>query len=459
MLRNKIKNFRSIGIGLLASASIFSFTTTSFGLERTLEDIDYSKNGSINCEDLFYISNHWNGNREEEKSSEELIYLIENWKSEYELPTRTLTATQTSTFTPTFTNTNSFTSTNTETSTLIPTSIATKTNTITSTLTETSTLINTETPTLSSTKTNTITNTPTKFSTSTPTNTPTLTSTPTPYFTAIPLEIRMVDIPGLPKNARKMKMIKIPSGEFIMGGLPNEQYADDWDYPQHNVIINYNFYLGETEVTQAQWFSVMGKWPSKSSPSERYGIGDNNPIYFVSWKEAKDFMNELNKLGQGNFRFPSEAEFEYAHRSRTTTRFFFGDSLDCVDRIYLSNGQGWDDVCEDCPDELGGTRADYAWSCFNSNKTQEVGRKIFNQFGLYDISGNVSEWCEDSFHLSYDGAPNNGSAWVDPEATDTSFRVNKGGAFNFSPLYLRSAKRMAGKGALQDVGFRVVSDE
>src|SRR3990167_5098919 len=273
-----MKKLRNIGIGLLASAGIFTTSLPSSGLERTLQNIDYSKNGRIEQEDLLYLSNHWKGTGNQEKSPEELIYFIDNWKNEYELDTPTPTITKTSTPTQSITYTSTPTLTPTETNTI----------TYTPTLSPTPTLTLSQTTTRIPTKTNTptITNTPTLTPTLTYTYTPTLTSTPTPFYTPIPFVSFEVNMPGLPEDARKMKMIKIPTGSFMMGAMPDENpnFTDNWDYPQHQVNIKYDLYIQETETTQAQWYAVTGAWPTRKSPSEKYGIGNNYPIYGAIWK-------------------------------------------------------------------------------------------------------------------------------------------------------------------------------
>ena len=493
-----MKKLRNIGIGLLASAGIFTTSLPSSGLERTLQNIDYSKNGRIEQEDLLYLSNHWKGTGNQEKSPEELIYFIDNWKNEYELdtptptitktstPTQSITYTSTPTLTPTETNTITYTPTlsptptltlsqtptRTSTNTLSQTPTPTKTNTDTFTPTNTLTLIPTPTQTFTKTntriptKTNTptITNTPTLTPTLTYTYTPTLTSTPTPFYTPIPFVSFEVNMPGLPEDARKMKMIKIPTGSFMMGAMPDENpnFTDNWDYPQHQVNIKYDLYIQETETTQAQWYAVTGAWPTRKSPSEKYGIGNNYPIYGAIWKEAKDFTLKLSQITGLNFRLPSEAEFEYAHRANTTTRYFFGNSQNCVEREFIYDDEGnildWEDPCEDCSADTGGTRADYSWNCYNTNKSQEVGTKMYNQFGLFDMAGNVSEWCLDSFYWTYEGAPTDGSPWINPADNEYAARVTKGGNFNLNSLFGRIPKRMGGAGPWEDIGFRTVMD-
>jgi len=163
------------------------------------------------------------------------------------------------------------------------------------------------------------------------------------------------------------------------------------------------------------------------------GIGDNYPAYSINWDDAKNFITALNthidNTGQGalTVRLPSEAEWEYACRAGTQTRFFFGDSL---------IGASGNDDCED-----DGLRSQYMWYCGNNSPygSKPVGTKLSNQFGLYDMSGNVFEWCEDDWHGSYNDAPVNGSAWVDnPRA---SCRVLQGGDWSDLAAHCRSAFR------------------
>ena len=190
-------------------------------------------------------------------------------------------------------------------------------------------------------------------------------------------------------------LVRIPRGTFMMGAEPGEQDSDSDENPQHGAIISQKFCMGKYAVTQAQWLALMGKWPGLP-PSSVYGIGDMLPAYHISWDDAKDFTYALNAhiaaAGQEflTARLPSEAEWEYACRGTAGTRFSWGDDPNYKD--IARNAWYWDNS--------GGT-------------AHEVGRKLANNFGLYDMSGNVFEWCEDDWHYDYTDAPNNGSAWLD----------------------------------------------
>ena len=237
----------------------------------------------------------------------------------------------------------------------------------------------------------------------------------------------------LPGNV-PLELVRIPAGSFQMGSPDTERSRDSDEGPVHTVTIGYDFYMGKYKVTQAQWLAVMGSWPG-TAPSSSYGIGDNYPAYYVSWDDAQAFITALNtyitNTGQGpaTVRLPSEAEWEYACRAGTQTRFYFGDSLS---------------VGDDCEDD--GIRSQYMWYCGNNPSygqpgygTKPVGGKLPNAFGLYDMSGNVWEWCEDDWHSSYTGAPTDGRAWVNTPRG--SSRVFRGGGWNTDFNYCRSAQR------------------
>jgi len=260
--------------------------------------------------------------------------------------------------------------------------------------------------------------------TPTPTETP---FTPTPTVTSTrskgPAEIT-VDLPGLAEGAKPLVMGRIPAGSFEMGSPDTERSRWCDEGPVHTVNIGYDFYMGKYEVTQAQWQAVMG-----SNPAFGYGVGNDYPVYYVSWNDCQSFITALNALGQGTFRLPSEAEWEYACRAGATTRFYFGDSLGC------------DDDCSDCAaGVLAGNRSDYMWYCGNNSPsgTKPVGGKLPNAFGLYDMSGNVWEWCQDYWRYDYTGAPGDGSAWVSPMS---GYRVGRGGYWRYYARFCRSAVR------------------
>ena len=192
--------------------------------------------------------------------------------------------------------------------------------------------------------------------------------------------------------------------------------------------------MGKYEVTQQQWIALMGSWPW-SAPEAAYGLGDNVPAYYLSWQNARDFISALNgyiaATGQVpiSVHLPSEAEWEYACRAGTSTRFYFGDSTDCTAD------------CTDCAAGVKpGNRSYYMWFCANAGgMAKPVGGKAPNDFGLFDMSGNIAEWCEDDYHSDYYGAPNNGAAWVD--APRSSNRVTRGGGWMYIAELERSASR------------------
>src|SRR3989338_2056531 len=198
------------------------------------------------------------------------------------------------------------------------------------------------------------------------------------------------------------EMVVIPAGSFDMGSN-----VDPSEMPVHRVTISYAFALGKTEVTQGQWKAIMG-----DNPSKHINCGDNCPVEMVSWKDAQAFIQKLNDKTGKQYRLPSEAEWEYACRAGGTHLYCGGDDPDAI---------SW----------YGGL----ATPAGNSGKaTNPVATKQANAFGLYDMSGNVWEWVEDSYHENYDGAPTDGSA----RQGDSVLRVPRGGSWSFLQ---RAAKR------------------
>ncbi len=232
-----------------------------------------------------------------------------------------------------------------------------------------------------------------------------------------------------------IELVYIPAGEFMMGA---ENGGAD-EKPVQRVTIRDGFWMGKYEVTQAQWTAVMGSNPSNFK-------GDNLPVESVSWDDAQQFIQKLNAQNDGfSYRLPTEAEWEYACRAGTT-----GDYAGQLDAM------GW------YYENAGDTRLkDSEWSYdklkANNNRTHPVGSKQPNGFGLYDMHGNVWEWCEDWYHDSYAGASVDGSAWL--SGGEQKYRVVRGGSWFFLASNLRSADRyFVGPGVrLNFYGFRVVA--
>ena len=227
-------------------------------------------------------------------------------------------------------------------------------------------------------------------------------------------------------NTIGMEFVRIPAGEFEMGSPSDEEGRYSKEGPVHHVTIENSFYMGKYEVTQKQWRAIKGDNPS-------YFTGDDNlPVESVSWDDVQEFIRKLNeKEGTDKYRLPSEAEWEYACRAGTTTRYSFGD----------------DDT------NLG----DYVWT--SDWKTHPVGQKKPNSWELYDMHGSVWEWVQDSWHSSYSGAPVDGSAWENGEGT---YRVRRGGGWNRYPSRsCRSADRGCAVPGLHGyaIGFRLLKEQ
>ncbi len=239
-------------------------------------------------------------------------------------------------------------------------------------------------------------------------------------------------------NGIELKMVLIPGGSFIMGSLQKELQSSDDERPQHQVTIK-PFCFGKYPITQAQW-RVVAALPKvnidlKSDPS--LFKGDNLPVDRVSWNDAQEFCARLSQMANKTYRLPTEAEWEYACRGGTTTPFYCGETISTDLANYNGNytyGQG--------------QKGEYR------EKTTEVGIFPANPFGLYDMCGNVREWCEDGWHENYINAPIDGSAWT----SLSSKRMMRGGSWCSNPENCRSAFRFyydAGFG--NDYGgFRVV---
>ncbi len=225
-------------------------------------------------------------------------------------------------------------------------------------------------------------------------------------------------------NRVSMKLALIPAGKFMMGSLASEKNRGVDEGPRHEVTLRKPFYMGVYAVTQEQYLQIMGRNPSKFT-------GAQNPVDTVSWNEAVEFCKKASLKTGKTMRLPTEAEWEYACRAGGSARFYFGE----------------DDS------KLG----DYAWYKNNSNfTTHPVGQKKPNNWGLYDLTGNVFQWCSDWYGGLYYSATSNN---VDPQGSASgAYRVLRGGGWNNDAGSCRSAYRdWSAPGAfISSIGFRVV---
>ena len=252
-------------------------------------------------------------------------------------------------------------------------------------------------------------------------------------------------------------MVEVPAGEFLMGEdaagaaeIEREcrRYSSDLAKcktltnlvtPQHRVRVS-GFLIGKYEVTQRQWKAVMGSLPRGNNFRNEFGVeirGDDLPVVGISWDDVQTF---LQRLGKG-YRLPSEAEWEYAARAGARTAFAFGPTISPAVVNYNWNivpGQTVKDGLRSRPMAVGSLGLANAW-------------------GLFDMHGNVAEWCEDDWHESYNGAPADGRAWLD-SPNRSSHRVIRGGNWIYTALLCRSAIRGAEipRIYLPFIGFRVV---
>jgi formylglycine-generating enzyme required for sulfatase activity len=210
-----------------------------------------------------------------------------------------------------------------------------------------------------------------------------------------------------------LEMVAIHEGTFLMGSRAGRRY--DNERPQHNVRVP-SFFLAKYPVTQEQWEAVMGSLPPCRCQGAR------RPVDRVSWDGARKFCARLSEKTGRAYRLPSEAEWEYACRARTSTPFYCGETITTGlanyvgEHTYLSEPKG-----------------------VYRHETTEVGDFPPNAFGLYDMHGNVWEWCADAWHDDYAGAPADGSAW---EGGSTPHRVLRGGCWHDPPGLCRCAARL-----------------
>ncbi len=231
-----------------------------------------------------------------------------------------------------------------------------------------------------------------------------------------------------------LDMVLIPGGEFLMGASEDELESDDSERPQHQVNVP-SFFIGRYPVTQAQW-RIVASWSQverKIEPKPSEFKGDNRPVEQVNWLEAVEFCQRLSAEKGRTYRLPSEAEWEYACRAGTTTPFHFGETISDE----LANYAAQDEKIGDTffKGAYGrGIEGEYR------EETTDVGIFPPNDFGLHDMHGNVLEWCADDWHDSYEGAPDDGRAWVE-KGVAYATKVLRGGSWLFIPENCRSTYR------------------
>ncbi len=242
------------------------------------------------------------------------------------------------------------------------------------------------------------------------------------------MKTQRIELPKEPADDPDVEYVTFDGMEFVLvrGGCYDmgDTFGDGWndEQPVHNVCLG-DFYIGKYEVTQGEWKQIMGSNPSW------FKNGDRHPVELVSWNDVQEFITKLHEKTGKQYRLPSESEWEYAARSGgKKEKYSGGDDADAV----AWYGEDW-----------------------SSGHTHEVGTKSPNGLGIYDMSGNVWEWCQDKWHWDYIGAPIDGSAW---ETGDSSDRVERGGSWGDDRRLVRAAlrDRSGPGGARYNLGFRLV---
>ncbi|NEP57937.1 MAG: formylglycine-generating enzyme family protein [Symploca sp. SIO2G7] len=241
-------------------------------------------------------------------------------------------------------------------------------------------------------------------------------------------------------NGIILEMVAIPGGSFNMGSLDTEKERYGYESPQHPVTVK-PFYLGKFTVTQEQWrtVAVLPQVSSDLDVEPSHFKGDKLPVERVSWHDTREFFARLSKKTGRTYRLPSEAEWEYACRAGTTTPFHFGETI----TTNLANYNG-----------------NYTYGSgptgeYREKTTPVESFQVANAFGLYDMHGNVWEWCEDHWHDNYIEAPKDGSPWL--KDNNNHSRLLRGGSWLNLPLGCRSTERNRSlpDGRSNLIGFRV----
>ncbi|OZH51812.1 hypothetical protein AFK68_28430 [Hydrocoleum sp. CS-953] len=233
-------------------------------------------------------------------------------------------------------------------------------------------------------------------------------------------------------NRIKLEMVYIPGGSFLMGSPENEERRDGNENQQHQVTLE-PFYMSKYPITQEQYLAIIGENPSEFK-------GEKRPVENLNWHKAREFCTKLSLKTGKTYRLPSESQWEYACRAGTTTPFHFGETI--TSELVNYNGNS---AYGNAPKGI------------YRKETTDVGNFLPNAFGLYDMHGNVWEWCQDIWHGNYNGAPNDDSAWE--TGGDSNIKSFRGGCWNDDSWTCRSAKRncVNGNDSNKYRGFRIVS--
>jgi formylglycine-generating enzyme required for sulfatase activity len=225
-------------------------------------------------------------------------------------------------------------------------------------------------------------------------------------------------------------MVPIKPGSFMMG----DNHGDRSEQPEHRVTLQRPFAIGRFEVTLAQWMTCVNVGGCSYTPDMGAGSDPQTPVRNVSWTDAQKYLSWLKATTGKPYRLPTEAEWEYATRAGTNTRYWWGNQMVPGHANCQGCGGEWD---RDTP--------------------AKVGSFTPNPFGLYDTSGSVWEWVSDCWHKSYQGAPTNGESWDEPSCQE---HVVRGGAWRNDTTYIHSASRFFYGTDVRYLlhGFRVARD-
>jgi formylglycine-generating enzyme required for sulfatase activity len=241
-----------------------------------------------------------------------------------------------------------------------------------------------------------------------------------------------------------LAMVAIPAGRFWMGASRTEPEARKQEFPRHQVRVG-QFFISRSPVTQAQWAAVaaLPKVNRELNPQPAYFQGQDHPVDSVSWLDAMEFCDRLSQQTGRRYQLPSEAQWEYACRAGTQTPFHTGETITGQIANYVSRYT---------------YRAEPA-KAYQQTTSPVSGIAAANAFGLRDMHGNVWEWCADSWHANYQGAPTHGQAWVAAHQGPSQLHPIRGGSWMDRPGSLRASSRSGYRATAlnRTIGFRVVT--